>query len=347
MSWAELLGQGAGQGETVVAPWLGGRDLLSGIRRWRITGALPPEHGWYSFRVAGNRKATLVGPDLADAELFARSERVRGYVIGNRLLADDVELVRDSARIIEHTRVVYLLEPGLERFARVLCAVHDRRLVYVQPEFPLGPESEVVQSFEDRKRLIDDIPGVTPALHMVFRWHTWWRDEEDGRVREEAARVRREQERQRVEAERQRAEMERQRQEAAREHALRAAERHIERRRAREQRRANRSIARLPSAQRAGASARIEAERALAAAGAEMLDFTPGRTQNEAVVRFRFLGHRFRSVVRVPGLRIIEAGICLTDAHSGERGDDRFTLASLPAVIHQAERQGQLVILRW
>ena len=85
----------------------------------------------------------------------------------------------------------------------------------------------------------------------------------------------------------------------------------------------------------------------LAAAGAQLLDWQPSGNGSQATVRFRFLGHRFRSVVQIPSLRVLEAGICLTDAHTGERGDSRFTLASLPGVIRQAERQRQLVILRW
>src|SRR5690606_11944143 len=121
MGWADLLQKH----ETVVAPWLGGRSIVSGLRRWTIDGPLPPEHGWYSFQITGGRRAKTGAPAMADPELFAKGERVAGYLIGNRLLADDVALELDSGRIIEHSQVVYLLEPGLDRFARIMVAVHD------------------------------------------------------------------------------------------------------------------------------------------------------------------------------------------------------------------------------
>lgn len=352
MGWADLLGES----ETVIAPWLGGRRIVSGVRQWTIDGRLPPEHGWYTFTVTGGRKAKVGEPAMADPELFEKSAQVRGYLIGNRLVADDTDFERDSARIIGKTRVVYLLEPGLERFARVLCAVHDERLVYLQPEFPLGPEPDVIQAFEDRVRTLDSIAEVTPALHMAFRWQSWWRDEQDRQVREEEERIRREEQAQ-IRAE----EAERRRIEEARE-AEREAERQrvatqaAERRFQREQRRnrgRNRGHNRgyggggSGGSNWGGAQVRRQAQRVLSAAGAELLDWGTARGANQATVRFRFLGHRFRSVVRLPGLQVVEAGICLTDARTGERGDDRFTLASLPGVIQQAHRQGMLVILRW
>jgi hypothetical protein len=339
MGWADLLQKA----ETVVAPWLGGRGIVSGLRRWTIDGPLPPEHGWYSFNVTGGRKARTGSPAIADPELFARGERVSGYLIGNRLLADDVTLELDSGRIIEHSRVVYLLEPGLDRFARILAAVHDERLVYLQPEFPLGPEGDVLEAFEDQRPSIDHIPGVTPALHMVYRWYSWWREEQERQARAEDERLLREEEEQRRREDEQRRREEQERhqleraQAAEREHAAQQA---LERRRQLEARGRRRGNNRPDGSEQ-------EARRVLAGAGAELLDWTRGRDASQAVVSFRFRGRRFRSVVRVPGLRIVEAGICLTDSDSGERGDDRFTLASLPAVIAQAERQNQLVILRW
>lgn len=337
MGWADLLQQD----ETIVAPWLGGRRIVSGVRRWTIDGPLPPEHGWYSFTVAGNRKAKTGAEAMADPDLFAKSERVSGYLIGNRLLADDVALEIDPSRIIERSGVVYLLEPGLDRFSRILAAVHDGRLVYVQPEFPLGPEGQVLEAFEDRKPSVDHVADVTPALHMAFRWYTWLRNDEERRVREEEERQRQEEEQRRREEEAERARIARA-QAAERE---RLAQRALEKRREQEARGSRRASNRARGQTIGGV--REQARRVLADAGAELLDWTQGRRSNQAVVRFRFLGRRFRSVVRVPGLRVIEAGICLTDSRTGERGDNRFTLASLPAVIAQAQRQNQLVILRW
>ena len=45
-------------------------------------------------------------------------------------------------------------------------------------------------------------------------------------------------------------------------------------------------------------------------------------------------------------LRIIDAGICLIDHDTNEKGDTFFTLESLPAVVQQAQRERRLVIFR-
>ena len=45
-------------------------------------------------------------------------------------------------------------------------------------------------------------------------------------------------------------------------------------------------------------------------------------------------------------LRIVDAGICLEDHATGEKGDTYFTLESPPGVVRQAIREGQLVVWR-
>jgi hypothetical protein len=64
------------------------------------------------------------------------------------------------------------------------------------------------------------------------------------------------------------------------------------------------------------------------------------------VVQFRFQGQAFECVVEADTLRIVDSGICLVDHGTGERGDNYFTLESLPAVIEQANREQRLVIFR-
>jgi hypothetical protein len=64
------------------------------------------------------------------------------------------------------------------------------------------------------------------------------------------------------------------------------------------------------------------------------------------VVRFRLLGRRFECTCDERTLRILDAGICLVDHATGERGDTRFTLESLPAVILEADRDDKLVVFR-
>ena len=62
-------------------------------------------------------------------------------------------------------------------------------------------------------------------------------------------------------------------------------------------------------------------------------------------MRFRFRRQRFECVCD-EALRIVDSGICLVDHATGERGDTRFTLESLPAVIGQAMDEGRLVRFR-
>jgi hypothetical protein len=203
---------------------------------------------------------------------------------------------------------VWLVEPGLERFARALVADRgDDRWVYVRQELPLGPEAEVQEAWQDRLPSVVHVPGVTPALDLAFRWQCLVRDrsEEARRRAEEEARRRAE--------------------EAARAEALAALEAR------RRQRRAS-----LP----------LALSDALSLSGAQLLDFRSGRAAGEIVVQFRFRRRRYECVVRADTLGVVDAGICLTDEETGERGDTRLTLESLPPVIAEAERQGVLVVYR-
>jgi hypothetical protein len=88
------------------------------------------------------------------------------------------------------------------------------------------------------------------------------------------------------------------------------------------------------------------ARAALAVGGAEYLDHRPSAQRGEVVVRFRVQKQRFECTCDEATLRIIDAGICLVDHETGERGDTYFTLESLPAVILEARRGGQLVVFR-
>ncbi|MEQ1501229.1 MAG: hypothetical protein ABMB14_03320 [Myxococcota bacterium] len=87
------------------------------------------------------------------------------------------------------------------------------------------------------------------------------------------------------------------------------------------------------------------ARAALALSGAELLDHHPGYERGEQIVLFRFRGRRFECVADA-ALRIVDSGICLTDHHTGEKGDTRFTLESLPGVIGEAIDNDVLVVFR-
>jgi hypothetical protein len=64
------------------------------------------------------------------------------------------------------------------------------------------------------------------------------------------------------------------------------------------------------------------------------------------VVRFRLDHRAFECTCEERTLRIIDAGICLVDHATNEKGDTYFTLESLPGVIGEANREGKLVVFR-
>jgi len=310
MGWKDLLQTG---NETLVSPWVGGRELRSGERTWTITGKQPPEHGWFVFHLK-NREATFGKVADPSSELLRGIKS--GYLVGDRFVADDVRVDPNPAKIVDSSEPLLLVEDGLDRFARVSAGrTHeDGPLVYAQQEMPLGPEGDVLRMFLDQKESVDAIQGVAPALDAAFRMEVY----------------------QRVEAKRRREELERQRREE-------------EERLAREQRR-QKLFEQLGNAQGRRDMAKEDfgeaARAALAVGGAEYLDHRKAAKRNEMVVRYRMLHRRFECVCDVQTLRIIDAGICLIDHGTGERGDNYFTLESLPGVIQQANREHRLVVFR-
>jgi hypothetical protein len=318
MGWKDLLQR---TDETLVLPWIGGRSLRSGVRAWTVEGRLPREHGWYSFALAG-RKARVVDP--ADPAPDALGHRVRGYLVGDRLVADDADIDPDPTRIASASEPVFLLEPGLDRFARVAAGrTHeDGPLVYFGIEMPLGPEPDVVSALlrlSGEAALagassIASIKGVTPALDAAYRMEVL-----------------------------QRALLHKRRLEVERIH------REDEERRANEERRAE-LLAQLGDGAGRRQMAQIDFEQAaraaLAVGGAEYLDHRRSPHPREMVVSFRLGNRGFECTCDTRTLRIIDAGICLVDHRTGDKGDERFTLESLPAVIREAEATGRLVVFR-
>ncbi len=309
MGWRDLLKDTP---EWVVLPWLGGRSL-HGPCVWKIEGRLPPEHGWYRFEVKG-RKAFDPQPAESDPEILEDGQII-GYLVGDHVVPDGVRCDPDPAKITGYAEKVYLLEPGLDRFARVRAGrvFGEGPLVYYDLEFPIGPEDAVLAAYEDRKESVADIKEVTPALDAAFRMETH----------------------QRAQAEARRAELER----------LRRLE---EERRAREERR-RRLVERLGDGAGRREMAQVDfgeaARAALVVGGAELLDHRPHRVRGEHVVRYRLDRQRFECVCD-DRLRIIDSGICLTDHRTNEKGDTYFTLESLPGVVRQAIREHRLVVYR-
>jgi hypothetical protein len=289
---------------------MGGQTVHSASRRFTL-GALPPEHGWYRFRVDGTRRAAWVGPDLPPFDVERGASVVRGYCVGDRLIPDGAAVSPDLRAALSQAEKLWLIDPTLDRFARALAVRHrDGRLLYLRQEFPLGPEPAVQAAWQDRLPSIAHIPHVNPALDLAFRWLNRQRAAADARREAQA----------RAEAQAQaQADAQAQAQAQARADALR-------RQRLRD----------FPAA----------AQAALAISGAELLDTRPAHRPHEQIVQFRFQKRRFECVVHALTLQVIDAGICLTDHDTGERGDTYFTLESLPAVIHEAMQRGVLVVFR-
>jgi hypothetical protein len=315
MSWRDLL---QAENETIILPWIGGRELRSLSRTWTIAGDLPREHGWYRFKILKGRTATVqvgIGPDGLTHATCAHFSN--GYLIGDRFAADDFSprFGPDGLPIFSWLPRVHLIDNGIDRFARISVGMiyPGGPMIFGVQQMPLGPEDAVLRAYEDRKTTVDDIKGVTPALNTAFYMET----------------------RQRAEAERRRAELEKRR---AEEEAKRAAE---ERRRQLVEKLGDGASRRQLAKVDFGEAARA----ALAVGGAELLDWKVSRQAREFTVRFRFDGQRFECVCD-ENLHVLDAGICLIDHRTGIKGDTWFTLESLPAVVREAIDTGKLVRFR-
>jgi hypothetical protein len=311
MGWKDLLSSPDAE---KVLPWIGGKNVHYRERTWTIKGKLPDEHGWYSFLISGGRKAELKGPSEYDPEFEVGLGKAKGYLVGDRLIPDNARVDPDPNKLIDQTFPVFLVEPGLERFARATVISTRGGLIYIRQEFPQGSETEVQIAYQDRKESIAHIQGVTPALDLAFRWTSYQRLLAEEREREI--------ERIRIEEERKRTEQEKLRQ-AMKDSGTGAGRRAL--------------------AQRDFNAA---AKAALKLTGAVLLDTRQSFNKREMVVQYRFMDRRLECVVDKDTLRVIDSGICLTDHHTGVKGDTFFTLESLPTVVGQAIHEGKLVVYR-
>jgi hypothetical protein len=311
MGWQDLL---SSADDERTLPWTGGKQVHDRERTWTIQGKLPVEHGWNVFRISGGRKAELKGPADPDPDFTTGHKVVKGYLVGDRIIPDDARVDPDPAKLIDQTFPVFLVELGLERFARASVAQTRSGLVYIAQEFPQGSETEVQMAYQDRKDSVAHVAGVTPALDLAFRWVSYQRLAAEERERE-MERIRVEEERKQVEAER-----------------LKQAMKD-----------AGTGAGRRALAQRDFSAA---AKAALKLTGAELLDARQSYNKREMVVQYRFQNRRLECVVDKDTLRVVDSGICLQDHHTGVKGDTRFTLESLPTVVGEAIRTGKLVVYR-
>jgi len=292
---------------TCTFPWLGGRRVRSATQAWRIDGVLPREFGWYEFGLSG-RNATLVGPAEPDERYGSDRPYISGYAVGDRFIPENARVDPDPDKLVEQTEPIYLVQPGLDRFVKVRAARDpDLKLIYCEQLFDEGAEDDVRRAFVDREESLAKYKGVSPALDLAFRFASH----------------------QRLLYEARRAELERRRREEAR----------------REEARRNMGTA---VGRRTLATTDFEAaaKAALSLSGAELLDVRDGYRRREAVVQYRFQNRRLECVVDRVTLRVIDSGICLTDHHTGEKGDTYFSLEALPGVVQEAIRGNKLVVYR-
>lgn len=310
MSWRSLLQPAC---EVITAPWIGGRTIQTfNGRSWRIEGNLPAEHGWYVFDVSA-RKA--VNPRKA-MDPVTLNESQTGYLVGDRFVTDSVRPELDPSKLARNFERVHLIEEGLERFSRVRVGRFHQGgpLLYEGQEMPFGPEMEVLDTFLDEGESVDHVANVPPALDAAFRFETWRRKE---------AQKRREEEDKRRQEKAERLAKEQRRQEMAERLGDGAGRREM-----------------------APVDFAAAARAALAIGGATYLDHRVIYRDHEMAVTFRMDGSRYQCTCDVNTLRVIDAGVCLTDECSGERGDSYFTLESLPGVIRQAIKENVLVVFR-
>ena len=88
------------------------------------------------------------------------------------------------------------------------------------------------------------------------------------------------------------------------------------------------------------------ARAALSVADAELLDHRDSARRGEKVITYRLDGRRYECVCDARTLNILDAGVCLNDYRTGQKGDTWFTLESLPGVIREADRTGVLHVFR-
>lgn len=312
MGWEDFLCRN----QERILPWTGGGEVCTASNSWRIEGARPSSIGWYLFEVWG-RKLHLLSSRVQEPRLedFGHTKLLRGYTLGsNRFISDKAspsgDILKDSVRL-------YCCDQSLPKFSRVTC-VQNRlgQVIFLEQEWGESCDDEVLAAYEEG-RSIEDVKGVSPALHAAYLWCV--RQDLRQKDREERLTLKR------------------------REQELQAqvfAER-------------DKALAEIPnpySAQGRRVLAQVDfdeaAKRALASGGGRFLSSRDGHHMDERIVRYLVAGERIECVVDAVTLSIKDSGVCLTDEITGEKGDERFTLESLPSVIQEASDQGVLVIWR-
>lgn len=306
MTWRDLIEEQA-HGYHVF-PWLGGPKVHRKGRTWYIKGRRPREHGWYLFEVTG-RTAKLCERAAKPSDFAEGKTVTQGLLVGDRFVPSKARVDPDPGKLIEQTTPVSLVEPGLDHFVPVLVVMENgyESAIFDTALFDTQATVAVRTAYLDRRPDVADIKDVPPALDLAFRFST----------------------RQRALVEHARAEVERlHKEEEHRAEILRTTGTGAGRR----------ELARTDFEEAARAALRV--------AGAELIDVRPAYGTNEMAVRYRIEERRLECTCDRYTLRVIDAGVCLQDHRTGEKGDTRFTLESLPGVVREAIREHKLVVWR-
>jgi hypothetical protein len=299
-----------------VLPYVGGPFVEAVDRRLRLV-VRPHEPGYWRFEVRGRDARPLAPtdpPDLSDLPAV-RGFAVAGYLVGSGGVAHRLALGPPD-------------EPPL--FAPLVARRWPSgALLFDLPDFA-GVEDEVRAAY-DRRRPISDVAGVPAALRAAYAYALLLRTATELRIPMRPG-----------EARHHVTELAEGGEAAARRLILAA-----EARRAAEARGV--PTDHRPPWMAAGDAARADPDRRRAeerAAAAlhsahAVLHGLRWLADGLLEVRYDHSGEQFVSVVDGRTLRIVDAGLCL------DGQDDALTLESLPGVISEAIRTGQLHITGW
>lgn len=314
-----------GKTEELVLPWLGGPIIESKDRRFKLT-ARPPRPGWYRCTLVGRvANAHEAADPVLDPLPKLRGHLHRGWLFAAGAPPEELLL---------------LPEDEAQPFQSVVARRwHGGEALFDAIDFD-GDAEEAVRRAVDDGTSLRDVKGVTPSLRTAYAWEMVRRIAQKEEPSEHVGPT---------EVARFALDVSEGGEPAARRaldeilHARRGGRIAI----AAGGRVYVREV--VAAARRARKDATWDnveerAEDALHAAGARLLGIR--RMPDQVEVRFRFSGDTFVCLADPFTLRILDAGICLVDHATNERGDEELTLDSLPSVLREAMDLGALVHTR-
>lgn len=298
--------------EERVLPHFGGRTLTAPDRRLRLRE--PVAAGWYLWRTEG-RAAAPLGPAEPDLEGLEGLARVRGHLLGARLVGEDAR----------PSELFFLPDDEPPAFAPATARRWTSgELIFEGLELEAEAEEAARQALEDGRSLAD-VRGAPASLRAAFAFALAERAAaalgvglSPLEVRAQAATIA----------------------EGGPEAALEVVRALEARRQAYRAARPSPAAGALRPGPRGDVDDAERVEAALVGADARLLRLRR-RGGDQLEVTFRFLGARYQALVAADTLRVIDAGICL----SGE--DDRLGLDALPGVIREAIETDALHVTRW